>query len=244
MTVPPPGSRLRAMPLPPPGPLFPDLRLPTIAALLRAGEAQWRAVGVSRVQVFGSVARGEADTSADVDLLLEFTGEAGLLDLMRAGEVLGALLGRRVDVVTQGALKAPLRGEVLADAVDIWDVPQPPPESHREKRWRWRVHDLLDALDRVEAYTSGHTLETFLADARTGDAVLRNLARLGETTKFLPPEVQAATPGVPWALLREVRNLVSHDYFGIDPRLVWHTARVDLPALRPALEALVESDRP
>ena len=224
--------------------LFPDLRLPTIAGLLRAGEAQWRAVGVSRVRVFGSVARGEADVSADIDLLVDFAGEAGLLDLMAARAVFEALLGRRVDVVTGGGLKAPLRGDVLADAVDVMAVPTPPPESHREKRWRWRVFDLLDALDRAVEYTSGHTLETFLADPRTGDAVLRNLARLGETTKFLPPGVQEEAPGVPWARLREVRNLISHDYFGIDPRLVWHTARVELPALRPALQALAEGDGP
>lgn len=224
--------------------LFPDLRLPTIAGLLRAGGAQWRAVGVSRVRVFGSVARGEADLSADIDLLVDFAGEAGLLDLMAARAVFEALLGRRVDVVTEGGLKAQLRDDVLADAVDVMAVPMPPPESHREKRWRWRVLDLLDALDRAVEYTSGQTLDTFLADPRTQDAVLRNLAQLGETTKFLPPEVQEEAPGVPWARLREVRNLISHDYFGIDPRLVWHTARVELPALRPAIGALADSGEP
>lgn len=229
---------------PPPDPLFPDLRLPTIAALLRAGEARWRALGVSRVRVFGSVARGEADTSADVDLLVDFVGEAGLLTLMRAEELFGELLRRRVDVVTEGGLKAPLRAGVLADAVDVLDVPAASPETHREKRWSWRVADLLDALDRAVDYTAGHTPETFLADLRTVDAVLRNLARLGETTKFLPQEVQEQTPDVPWALLRSVRNLVSHDYFGIDARLVWHTARVELPALRPALAALLVADEP
>ncbi|SMB90062.1 HepT-like ribonuclease domain-containing protein [Deinococcus hopiensis] len=220
--------------------LFPDLRLPTIAGLLRAGEAQWRAAGISRVRVFGSVARGEADNSADVDLLVDFAGEAGLLALMRAQAVFEALLERRVDVLTEGALKDPLREEVLADAVDIQAVPQPPPELHREKRWRWRVLDLLDALDRAVNYTSGHTLETFLTDPRTQDAVLRNLARLGETTKFLPLEVQGAATEVPWTLLRAVRNLVSHDYFGIDPQLVWRAARVELPALRPALQRLAD----
>ncbi|EYB67784.1 hypothetical protein DEIPH_ctg032orf0021 [Deinococcus phoenicis] len=224
----------------PPPALFPDLRLPTIAGLLRAGEAQWRAVGVTRVRVFGSVARGEADHSADIDLLVDFAGEAGLLDLMRAREVFEVLLGRRVDVLTEGALKAPLRAEILADAVDVRHVPQPPPATHRRKRWRWRVYDLLDAVDRVTAYTQAHTLATFLADERTQDAVLHNLTRLGETTKFIPQSVQEGTPEVPWALLREVRNLVAHDYFGIDPALVWHTARVELPALRPALQALAD----
>ncbi|WP_019587495.1 HepT-like ribonuclease domain-containing protein [Deinococcus apachensis] len=224
----------------PPPALFPDLRLPTIAGILRAGEARWRSAGVSRVRVFGSVARGEANGSADIDLLVDFVGEAGLLDLMRARAVFETLLGRRVDVMTEGGLKAPLRGEILADAVDVLEVPHPPPDTHRQKRWRWRVFDLLNALDRVTQYTAGHTLTTFLADERSQDAVLRNLARLGETTKFIPQHVQDAAPGIPWVLLRDVRNLVAHDYFGIDPALVWHTARVELPRLRPALQALAE----
>lgn len=222
--------------------LFPDLRLPTIAALLRAGEAQWRATGVSRVRVFGLVARGEADGSADIDLLVDFTGEAGLLGLMRARAVFEDLLRRRVDVMTEGGLKTPLRAEVLTDAVDVFDVPLPPPDAHREKRWRWRVFDLLDALDRATAYTAGHTLSTFLADKLVQDAALHNLARLGETTKFIPQSVQDAAPGVSWVLLRDVRNLVAHDYFGIDPALVWHTARVELPELRPALQALADGE--
>ncbi|MEF2278697.1 HepT-like ribonuclease domain-containing protein [Deinococcus sp. YIM 134068] len=227
---------------PPPTPLFPDLRLPTVAGVLRENEPLWRAVGVERVRVFGSVARGEAGAASDVDLLVDFApGRAvGLLDLMRARAVFEELVGRRVDVMTEGALKAPLRGEILADAVDVLAVPAPLPILHRAKRWRWRVFDLLDAVDRITAYTRDHTLTTFLADERTRDAVLRNLARLGETTKFLPQSVQDRHPEVPWVLLRDIRNLVSHDYFGIDPALVWHTARVDLPALRPALQALAD----
>jgi uncharacterized protein with HEPN domain/predicted nucleotidyltransferase len=220
--------------------LFPDLRLPTVAAVLRAGEARWRAVGVTRVRIFGSVARGEAGRASDIDLLVDFAGEAGLLGLMRAKDVFEDLLLRRVDVLTVGALRAPLRGEILADAVDVLALPEPLPLSHRPKRWRWRVSDLLDAIDRVTDDTAAHTLATFLADDRTRDAVLRNLARLGETTKFIPQSVQGGTPDVPWALLRDIRNLVAHDYFGIDPALVWHTARVELPALRPSLQALAD----
>lgn len=227
---------------PSPAPLFPDLRLPTVAGVLRAGAERWRAAGVVRVRVFGSVARGEAGEASDIDLLVDFApGRAvGLLDLMRARAVFEDLLRRRVDVMTEGALKAPLRGEILEDAVDVFGPSEPPDPRHRPKRWRWRVFDLLDAVDRVADFTRGHTLSTFVADERARDAVLHNLARLGETTKFIPQSVQDTHPEVPWALLRDVRNLVAHDYFGIDPALVWHTARADLPALRPALQALAD----
>ena len=46
---------------------------------------------------------------------------------------------------------------------------------------------------------------------------------------------------MPWATLRDVRNLVAHDYFGLDPALVWISATREFPALRPLLQALAEA---
>ncbi|UBV42683.1 DUF86 domain-containing protein [Deinococcus taeanensis] len=224
-------------------PLFPDLRLPTIAAALRDARPLWTALGVTRVRVFGSVARGEAGTNSDIDLLVDFlpNGPRGLLDLMRARDVFEGVLNRRVDVLTEAALRPPLRGEILLDAVDVMQVPDPPPRTHRAKRWRWRVFDLLAAVDRITAFTDGHSLTTFERDEAVRDAVLHNLTRLGETTKFIPQSVQDRAPQIPWALLRDIRNTVAHDYFGIEPALIWHTARVELPAVRPLLQALADA---
>lgn len=223
--------------------LFPDLRLNTVAALLRAGQPAWAALGVARVRVFGSVARGEAGAESDIDVLVDFVPGAprGLLDLMRVREVFEDLLARRVDVVTEAALTPPLRAEILADAVDVMAVPTPPPEAHRAKRWRFRVVGLLEILDRLAGHVSGLTLATFVRDERTRDAALHLLVRLGEGTKYIPQAVQDTHRDVPWALLRDVRNLVAHDYFGIDPALVWRTVTVELPALRPALQALADT---
>ncbi|MFD2608704.1 HepT-like ribonuclease domain-containing protein [Deinococcus taklimakanensis] len=227
-------------------PLFPDLRLQSVAALVREGEAQWRSLGVTRVRVFGSVARGEAGANADIDLLVDFAPgeEPGLLHLMRVKEVLEDLLDRRADVVLEASLRPPLRGEILADAVDVMAVPPVPSPSHRVKRWRWRLFELLDTLDRLFALTAPLTLGTFRMREEVQDAVLLGLLRLGETTKYIPQSVQDRHPEVPWADLRDIRNLVAHDYFGLAPELVWRTVREELPALRPRLQALTDSAEP
>ena len=70
--------------------LFPDTSLQEVARIIRSVEPQWRGMGASRVRIFGSVARGEATDLSDVDLLVDFAGEAGLLDL-RDSERLAAL---------------------------------------------------------------------------------------------------------------------------------------------------------
>lgn len=215
--------------------------LETVAGLLRSAEEDWRRLDVTRVRVFGSVARGEATDLSDVDLLLDMREGAGLLTLMAAKDLFEGLLGTRIDVVTEAGIKPQLKHGILTDAVDIMHVPERPRRTHRRKRWRWRVHDLLDALDRIADYTAPHDRHSFRADDMAVDAVLHSMARLGETTKFIPQSQQDRHPQIPWVLLRDVRNLVSHDYFGIDLDLVWQTARAELPRVRPLLQALADA---
>ena len=108
-------------------PLFPDVRLSNVARVIRQGAARWQELGVTRVRVFGSVARGEAGEASDIDLLVDFQPEraVGLLDLMRVKAVMEDLLKRRVDVLTEATLKHPLRREILEDSVDVMQCPCP-----------------------------------------------------------------------------------------------------------------------
>jgi hypothetical protein len=75
--------------------------------------------GASRVRVFGSMARGEADAASDVDFLVELEPGRSLLDLGGLQFELEALLGRPVDVVTGRGLKPRIRERVLRDAVPV-----------------------------------------------------------------------------------------------------------------------------
>ena len=75
--------------------------------------------GAGQVRVFGSVARGEATATSDVDLLVEFEASRSLMDHAALVEELEGILGRRVDVVSVKALKPELRQEILRDAVPL-----------------------------------------------------------------------------------------------------------------------------
>ncbi|WP_161880305.1 HepT-like ribonuclease domain-containing protein [Deinococcus alpinitundrae] len=220
-------------------PHFKEVRpdLTTVLSLIREREEEWQALGVTRVRVFGSVARQEAGAESDVDVLLDFAPGAGLLTLARAREFFERLLGHRTDAVTEAALKPPLKREVLLDAVDARKPQLHPPRDSR-KRWKWRIHELLSDIAALRSYTAPHTLESFAADPLHFDAVLLRLLRIGEGTKYLPQRLQDLHPEVPWATLRDVRNLVAHDYFGLDPALVWVSATREFPALRPLLQEM------
>ena len=77
-----------------------------------------RARGAHSVRVFGSVARGESNEDSDVDLLVAFDADRSLFDQVHLIADLGALLGRRVDVVAEGGLLE-RDGHILAEAVPL-----------------------------------------------------------------------------------------------------------------------------
>ncbi len=75
--------------------------------------------GARNVRVFGSTARGESDTSSDVDLLVEMEPGRGLLDLVGLWQDLEEFLGTRVDVLSDGGVSPHLRERVDAEAVPL-----------------------------------------------------------------------------------------------------------------------------
>lgn len=102
-----------------------------------------------------------------------------------------------------------------------------------------RVGDILDSIARIEQYVSGLAFDQFTADQKTVDAVVRNLEIIGEAVRHLSNESEGLPAGVPWADIAGMRNVLIHEYFGVDLQIIWQTVNGDLPALRAELERLV-----
>ncbi len=80
---------------------------------------------------------------------------------------------------------------------------------------------------------------TFAQDRKTIDAVLRNITVIGEAASQVSDSVQAESPEVPWRDMRDMRNVVVHEYFGINRQILWDTIQANLPPLIPQLHALL-----
>ena len=87
---------------------------------------------------------------------------------------------------------------------------------------------IRECVERIEHYTEGGA-EAFFSDTRTQDAVLRNLHTLSESTQRLSQTMKASHPEVDWRGISGFRNILVHDYLGVNLVLVWEVVERDLP---------------
>jgi uncharacterized protein with HEPN domain len=108
----------------------------------------------------------------------------------------------------------------------------------RHDRSRDLLQDILDFIDRIESWTP--TDITAEVDEKSLYAVLHALQYIGEAVSRLPSEVTELAPQIPWAKIRSMRNVIAHDYSGIDATVVWETVMQRLPELRTAVAGILQ----
>ena len=95
-----------------------------------------------------------------------------------------------------------------------------------------------ECIARIERYTSGGR-QAFLGSEITQDAVLRNLQTIGQSIARVPPEITATRPDVDWRSIVGFRNVLVHDYLGVNLARVWEIPERDLPVLKLAIHNLL-----
>ena len=112
--------------------------------------------------------------------------------------------------------------------------------QHRD--WKLRIQDILESIEGIQNYVSGMSLDDFLRDQRTIDAVVRRFTIIGEAASHVPDVICKKSPEVPWIDMRAMRNFVVHEYFGVSDIIVWNTVQDDLPSVVEPLERLFSSE--
>jgi len=97
--------------------------------------------------------------------------------------------------------------------------------------YRLYLQDILAAIGAIREYMQGQSLGTLVADRKTTDAVVRNLELVGEAVKSIPTEVKERCPDVEWKKIAGLRDILVHQYFGIDLEIVWDVVQNKLPVL-------------
>jgi len=99
------------------------------------------------------------------------------------------------------------------------------------------IDHILECIEAIREYTSAGENE-FYSNRMMQKAVLRELQELAESTKRLSDEIKETHPGIPWSAIAGFRNVLVHDYLGLNLQQVWHIIEVDIPVLYQALKKL------
>ncbi len=104
------------------------------------------------------------------------------------------------------------------------------------------LKDILAAIQSIEQFVTGMSLEAFQADDKTVSAVTRKLEVIGEAAKQIPDGVRRDRPLVPWKEMAGMRDKLVHFYFGVDHPLVWRTIKERLPAIKPEIQEMLAGE--
>ena len=101
------------------------------------------------------------------------------------------------------------------------------------------LEDILEAAGKITKYIAGMDLTAFTTDSKTQDAVVRNLEIIGEAVRALPEEIRALRPEVDWRRISGLRNILIHEYFGVDLTIVWDIVQNKVPELEAAVRSML-----
>jgi uncharacterized protein with HEPN domain len=106
------------------------------------------------------------------------------------------------------------------------------------------LRHILDCIGFVEEYTKAGKL-SFMKSRLIQDAVIRNFEVIGEAAKRISPQLKARTDDIPWKQITGFRDILIHDYLGVDVERVWNVIGGNLPALKQKVTMLLsEIERP
>ncbi len=111
------------------------------------------------------------------------------------------------------------------------------------REWSFRIQDILTAIEKVQHYIKGKTLRQFRKNTLVIDAVVRNLEIVGEASKNIPSAIRRSYPDIPWAEMCGMRDVLIHQYFGVDVKVVWRTAKKSLPTVQKQLQKLLATQK-
>ncbi len=102
---------------------------------------------------------------------------------------------------------------------------------------------ISECIERMESYTADKDKQEFVDSTLLQDAVIRNLQTMAESTQRLSEEAKKRADEIDWFKIAGFRNVLVHDYLGIDVERVWNILDKDLPVLKATVDKMLRQHR-
>jgi uncharacterized protein with HEPN domain len=104
------------------------------------------------------------------------------------------------------------------------------------------LDDILLAIAKIQKFTKKFNFKKFSSDEKTFDAVVRNLEVIGEAIKKIPPGLKSDYPDIEWRKIAGLRDILIHEYFGVDTEIIWDIVKNKLPDLKKQVNKILKSN--
>ena len=105
------------------------------------------------------------------------------------------------------------------------------------------LEDMLTSMVRIEEYLEEMEFAKFKMTYMVVDAIIRNFEIIGEASNNVPSEIKEKHPEIPWKKMYGLRNLIAHEYFGIDYEMIWEIAKKNLPQNSIDLRKIIDREK-
>jgi len=105
------------------------------------------------------------------------------------------------------------------------------------------IRDIAESCEKIMKFITGLTKTKLLRDEKTYDAVIRNLEIIGEAAKNISGPTRAQMADVDWRKIAGLRDILIHDYFGIDNNILWDVVQNKIPGLSQTLKIFLDKKK-
>lgn len=104
----------------------------------------------------------------------------------------------------------------------------------------FRLNHIEESISKIIEIVLKHKkFESFKADWISQDAMIRNFEIIGEAANHLSAETKSKFTNVEWHKIKGMRNLITHEYFGIKLEVIWDTAIIEIPKLQKEINEVI-----